>query len=707
MARWKFQGTTKDQSGRILPSATISVYLAGTTTPASVYTSVTSTTAVNSVTSSSTDATYAFYTDSFDYDHDQAFKIIITKSNYTSVTYDNLPHGEVVLGTYTISTAKTVTTYVKVPKGVVYTKSGSGSLTFNGPFEAGLYQVFSGFDAGDVTFGLGATNEVSPKWWGALGDGVADDSIPFQSALDTYVTVKVPQGPYLINCIADGVSVIGSGNDRTILKSYSANGYALTLKYTSLYPAFASPGAFREIKDIKFIGDTYPGATTKGGIDFYDEFSSGWLIHQNYFFHCNKGINKGSGSIRNRIINNYFSVGNYGYYASVSALAHIGCDLIEGNEFNGQALTGIYLDNTGTSSSTGNDLINMNIFEGMAGISVFVKYWNLSYTPLKLSNNWFENTNSGNVTINGTSYTVRDLYFEDTAFAIIESSGLYTIELVNSRVHENGCTYTNDSTVAIDSTSVLTASRVHTYFGKPNRLIDSYGGGSGIGGSNADVLLISPRKKMVRGYTSAGGPSFSNADSYDFNGTTAITVPDGILFDSCAELIIPATETIVSTAGVSIVTDKWYVWSIDLKLMTTSSLAAVNITGAGTLAQGLQQAFVKDKWVTVGGITNAVSTFTGYLYIYGHATDPVTLRLSAWQTVQFNTQQDAIEYFNNGLHLADSGNQRVVYSTSAPTTGTWAVGDRVINKNATIGQPKAWSCTVAGTSGTWVSEGNL
>jgi len=44
---------------------------------------------------------------------------------------------------------------------------------------------------------------------------------------------------------------------------------------------------------------------------------------------------------------------------------------------------------------------------------------------------------------------------------------------------------------------------------------------------------------------------------------------------------------------------------------------------------------------------------------------------------------------------------------AAPTTGTWNVGDRVKNITPTVGQPKAWVCTVAGTPGTWVSEGNL
>jgi hypothetical protein len=44
---------------------------------------------------------------------------------------------------------------------------------------------------------------------------------------------------------------------------------------------------------------------------------------------------------------------------------------------------------------------------------------------------------------------------------------------------------------------------------------------------------------------------------------------------------------------------------------------------------------------------------------------------------------------------------------AAPSANTWAVGDRVVNTSPTVGQPKAWVCTVAGTPGTWVSEGNL
>ncbi len=39
------------------------------------------------------------------------------------------------------------------------------TLTINGPFEAGLYQVFSGFSAGDVTFGTGSVKEIREQWF--------------------------------------------------------------------------------------------------------------------------------------------------------------------------------------------------------------------------------------------------------------------------------------------------------------------------------------------------------------------------------------------------------------------------------------------------------------------------------------------------------------------------------------------------------------
>lgn len=47
------------------------------------------------------------------------------------------------------------------------------------------------------------------------------------------------------------------------------------------------------------------------------------------------------------------------------------------------------------------------------------------------------------------------------------------------------------------------------------------------------------------------------------------------------------------------------------------------------------------------------------------------------------------------------------YSAASPTTGRHSPGDRAVNQSPSVGQPKAWSCTEFGTPGTFVSEGNL
>lgn len=64
--------------------------------------------------------------------------------------------------------------------------------------------------------------------------------------------------------------------------------------------------------------------------------------------------------------------------------------------------------------------------------------------------------------------------------------------------------------------------------------------------------------------------------------------------------------------------------------------------------------------------------------------------------------------FPNGIYLgAVATPTSFVVGTAAPVAGTWRVGDRVFNSAPAVGSPKSWVCTVAGTPGTWVSEGNL
>ena len=70
---------------------------------------------------------------------------------------------------------------------------------------------------------------------------------------------------------------------------------------------------------------------------------------------------------------------------------------------------------------------------------------------------------------------------------------------------------------------------------------------------------------------------------------------------------------------------------------------------------------------------------------------------AAWQGLLYRASG------TNGFN----GSAIYVADTAAPTAGTWAVGDHCAKSNAAIGSPKGWFCTTAGTPGTWTSEGNL
>ena len=79
--RYKYQSTLKDGNGRVVASATVSAYLAGTTTAASVYTASSGGVAVNSVETDDSGLFY-FWVDTGDYSRHQQFKTVSSRSGF-------------------------------------------------------------------------------------------------------------------------------------------------------------------------------------------------------------------------------------------------------------------------------------------------------------------------------------------------------------------------------------------------------------------------------------------------------------------------------------------------------------------------------------------------------------------------------------------------------------------------------------------------
>lgn len=214
------------------------------------------------------------------------------------------------------------------------------------------------------------------------------------------------------------------------------------------------------------------------------------------------------------------------------------------------------------------------------------------------------------------------------------------------------------------------------------------------------------------------------------NGTTLINIP-GLAFQDTSTVALDRrmyNGITMNTNYVSFDSSVFtyiYVSTLSVKTFTISTDAAIvgsngrlkiraydvngNIlTAAGTvLDPGQANAFT---YVTsFGGVwnTNAdltgdrsftVSQNTAYIAIgVSGGTNPAQLRAISIYTSSPGGCSSWLPW------VEDGSNRGVV----APTLGTYNAGRRVINGVPSVGAPKAWVCTAAGSPGTWVSEGNL
>lgn len=87
--RFYYRGVTRDDNGNLLASCTVSAYLAGTTTPATIYALPVGGSGVNFVTSD-TYGSFGLYVDDSDYSVTQMFKLTVSKTGFGTLTYDNI-----------------------------------------------------------------------------------------------------------------------------------------------------------------------------------------------------------------------------------------------------------------------------------------------------------------------------------------------------------------------------------------------------------------------------------------------------------------------------------------------------------------------------------------------------------------------------------------------------------------------------------------
>lgn len=198
-----------------------------------------------------------------------------------------------IIGTVTLSGGAVVS-----PANISYEfespgkiSKSSGTLTINGPFSAGLYQVFSGFSAGEVTFRAGSVREVYPEWWGIVGTNDEDAVNKAITSIDSG-NVIITKTLYIDSsaiAMKSGIALIGAG------RGDSYNG----TRGPILYNRRASGGAVSvggSVSNISIEGILFTAASTatgQYGVELLGDAPNSSFnisIIRNTFFKLDKGI---------------------------------------------------------------------------------------------------------------------------------------------------------------------------------------------------------------------------------------------------------------------------------------------------------------------------------------------------------------------------------------------------------------------------------
>jgi len=132
--------------------------------------------------------------------------------------------------TYTFSTDETIPSNINVviEKGAILSIDNAITLTINGPFEAGLYQIKDGLG----TLMLNGNKTIYSDWWGITYDGATDNSAALQEAIDTITFDPASSGTAL-----RGIVTLGKRGKVAIASGITITGAVqFDAKYSSIIP---------------------------------------------------------------------------------------------------------------------------------------------------------------------------------------------------------------------------------------------------------------------------------------------------------------------------------------------------------------------------------------------------------------------------------------------------------------------------------------
>jgi hypothetical protein len=576
-----------------------------------------------------------------------------------------------------------------------YTETDSDTVTFTSGLHVGAEVKFTttqqqgggAVDASQVSYqppftGSVATNVeakleqyVSVMDFGAVGNGVVDDTAAFNDALATGRRVYAPAGTYLVNIDTTGIDLwylYGDGMDATILRPFDTN---LPVFMNMSDPGSANFWRRSRLSDlaIRRVGSVGGNGFTFGNPALFtlNDERIGRVDFENVEIQAfNKAIFKTCGNICNSFTNCRIQNNDYNYYAQSDDYVggpgmHAGGDNFYGGSFGYAGLASIFIKDRklghGGWTFTGVDI------EGSPGYAVvalcsgiFGQIPNITFDCC-----WFEaNAYGGSITIDGLTGTItglpRDIYALGNHQIVARSIYLGKITLLGgANLIADKCgtdtftagiydlVYDNDSTFIADGWTGL------TQFNKSLTLAP-YATKSDIGGleyTPSFNATPSPVASVVKDFTVKVGRS-GTSYYYQSNGVEQ----DGMTFNTSNRYVVTSYTQAVPTFATTV--GKYYACSIQVRLVSGAAGDFVFDNLMNTMSVD------HAEWRQYNIVKKAASA-TSDLSLFSASS--TTFGIGAVQVVEFDTANAAYEYLYRGRMAVNSdtrgyGNQPGVYT---------------------------------------------